>query len=33
MMGIGVALAGLFFAVDSYKKRKNATASLVQIPG
>lgn len=33
MMGIGVALAGSFFAVDSYKKRKNATASPVQIPG
>ena len=30
MMAIGVALAGLFFAVDSYKKRKNA--SPVQIP-
>lgn len=33
MMGIGVALAGLFFAVDSYKKRRNATATPVQIPG
>ena len=32
MMGIGVALAGLFFAVDSYKKRKNAAVSPVQIP-
>lgn len=32
MMAIGVALAGLFFAVDSYKKRKNAAVSPVQIP-
>jgi len=31
MMAIGVALAGLFFAVDSYKKRKKL-ASPVQIP-
>ena len=32
MMAIGVALAGLFFAVDSYKKRKNAAMRPVQIP-
>src|SRR5690349_17724250 len=32
MMGIGVALAGLFFAVDSYKKRKNAAMRPMQIP-
>ena len=32
MMGIGVALAGLFFAVDSYKKRKNTAVTPVQIP-
>lgn len=32
MMGIGVVLAGLFFAVDSYKKRKNAAVTPVQIP-
>ena len=32
MMAIGVALAGLFFAVDSYKKRKNVTVTPVQIP-
>lgn len=31
MMAIGVALAGLFFAVDSYKKRKKL-ANPVQIP-
>ena len=31
MMAIGVALAGLFFAVDSYKKRKKSTAIPVQI--
>ena len=32
IMAIGVALAGLFFAVDSYKKRKNAAMRPVQIP-
>jgi Pyruvate/2-oxoacid:ferredoxin oxidoreductase gamma subunit len=32
MMAIGVALAGLFFSVDSYKKRKNAAMRPVQIP-
>jgi hypothetical protein len=32
MMAIGVALAGLFFAIDSYKKRKNAAVSALQIP-
>jgi hypothetical protein len=32
MMGIGVALAGLFFAVDSYKKRKKAAMRPMQIP-
>lgn len=32
MMAIGVLLAGLFFAVDSYKKRKNAAVSPAQIP-
>ena len=32
MMGIGVLLAGVFFAVDSYKKRKNAVMRPAQIP-
>jgi len=32
MMAIGVALAGIFFALDSYKKRRNAAVSPVQIP-
>lgn len=32
MMAIGVALAGVFFAVDSYKKRKSAAVSPIQIP-
>ena len=32
MMAIGVALAGLFFAMDSYKKRKTEAATPVQIP-
>lgn len=32
MMAIGVGLAGLFFAIDSYKKRKNAAVMPVQIP-
>jgi len=32
MMAIGVVLAGLFFAVDSYKKRKSAAMRPVQIP-
>lgn len=32
MMAIGVGLAGLFFAIDSYKKRKNAAVTPVQIP-
>lgn len=32
IMAIGVLLAGLFFAVDSYKKRKNAAVTPVQIP-
>lgn len=32
MMAIGVALAALFFAINSYKKRKNAAATPVQIP-
>ena len=32
MMAIGVVLAGLFFAIDSYKKRKNAAVTPVQIP-
>ena len=32
MMAIGVVLAGLFFAVDSYKKRKSAAVTPVQIP-
>src|SRR5215469_7955721 len=32
MMAIGVALAGLFFALDSYKKRRNTAVSPVQIP-
>jgi len=32
MMGIGVLLAAVFFAVDSYKKRKNAAMRPVQIP-
>lgn len=31
MMAIGVGLAGIFFAVDSYKKRKNAAMSPVPI--
>ena len=32
MAGIGVVLAGIIFAVDSYKKRKNAAVAPVQIP-
>lgn len=32
MMAIGVALAGVFFAVDKYKKRKNTAVAPVQIP-
>ena len=32
MAGVGVVLGGLFFAVDSYKKRKNAAVRPVQIP-
>ena len=32
MMAIGVVLAGLFFAVDSYKKRKNVGVTPVHIP-
>lgn len=32
MMAVGVALAGLFFAIDNYKKRKNAAVTPVQIP-
>ena len=32
MMAIGVALAGLFFALESYKKRKSAAVTPVQIP-
>lgn len=31
MMAIGVALAGVFFAVDSYKRRKNAAMSPLPI--
>lgn len=31
MMAIGVLLAGVFFAVDSYKKRKNTAVAPVQI--
>lgn len=31
MMAIGVGLAGIFFAVDSYKRRKNAAMSPVPI--
>lgn len=32
MMAIGVVIAGLFFAIDAYKKRKTGAASPVQIP-
>ena len=32
MMAIGVVLAGLFFAVDSYKQRRNAKVTPVQTP-
>jgi hypothetical protein len=32
MMAIGVLLAAVFFAVDSYKKRKNAAIRPLQIP-
>lgn len=32
MMAIGVLLAGLFFLIDSYRKRKKAAASPIQIP-
>lgn len=32
MMAIGAVLAGLFFAVDKYKKRKNTAVTPVQIP-
>ena len=32
MAAIGVVLAGVFFAVESYKKRKNAAVRPVQIP-
>ncbi|HKW33733.1 MAG TPA: hypothetical protein VJN92_12055 [Candidatus Acidoferrum sp.] len=32
IMAIGVALAGLFFAIDSYKKRKNAAVTPLQLP-
>lgn len=32
LMAIGVGLAGLFFAVDSYKKKKKAAVTPLQIP-
>lgn len=32
MMAIGVLLAGVFFAIDSYRKRKSAAVTPVQIP-